>query len=232
MRQRPRRRADGAADDDLRDAGRNAATAGMRRDRQRPAPPGERIIAGKSVESGWRPAWIITCGTPSRWQDSWAQRLRRSSRSRGALAFPERSTRIRSSILTGPGNRQRPTNWRVAKASRTRTCVGILARIRRQCHATLLRIERVHSHVRDIMITNETTTTEPWRRPRRSNNPTATVQCPTCGAEPRMALHGVHRRSDAPGLPQGQGPQCCGCEGQGNLGMKEKPLRWRCPTRT
>ena len=26
--------------------------------------------------------------------------------------------------------------------------------------------------------------TEPWRQPRRSNNPTATVQCPTCAAEP------------------------------------------------
>ena len=29
-----------------------------------------------------------------------------------------------------------------------------------------------------------TTTTEPWRQPRRSNNPSAAVQCSTCGAEP------------------------------------------------
>ena len=30
----------------------------------------------------------------------------------------------------------------------------------------------------------EMTTTKPWRQPRRSNNPSAAVQCPTCGAEP------------------------------------------------
>ena len=29
-----------------------------------------------------------------------------------------------------------------------------------------------------------TITTEPRRQPRRSNDPTAAVQCPTCGAEP------------------------------------------------
>ena len=33
-------------------------------------------------------------------------------------------------------------------------------------------------------MSGETTTTEPWRRPRPSKNPTAAVQCPTCGAEP------------------------------------------------
>ena len=32
-------------------------------------------------------------------------------------------------------------------------------------------------------MSGEATTTEPWRQPRRSNNPTATVQCPACGAE-------------------------------------------------
>lgn len=31
---------------------------------------------------------------------------------------------------------------------------------------------------------SETATTEPWRQPRRSRNPSASVQCPTCGAEP------------------------------------------------
>ena len=30
----------------------------------------------------------------------------------------------------------------------------------------------------------ESNVTEPWRQPRRSNNRTAAVQCPTCGAEP------------------------------------------------
>ena len=30
----------------------------------------------------------------------------------------------------------------------------------------------------------ESNVTEPWRQPRRSNNPTAQVRCPTCGAEP------------------------------------------------
>ena len=30
----------------------------------------------------------------------------------------------------------------------------------------------------------KTRPTEPWRRPRRSNNTTARAQCPPCGAEP------------------------------------------------
>ena len=48
-------------------------------------------------------------------------------------------------------------------------------------------------------MSNETATTEPWRQPRRSNNPSAAVQCPTCGAEPGWRY--------APGLPQGPGAQ-------------------------
>ena len=32
-------------------------------------------------------------------------------------------------------------------------------------------------------MSNETATTEPWQQSRLSNNPSAAVQCPTCGAE-------------------------------------------------
>ena len=48
-------------------------------------------------------------------------------------------------------------------------------------------------------MSGETTTTEPWRQPGRSNNPTAAVQCPTCGAEPgwrcMVSAGGASRRN-------------------------------------
>ena len=43
---------------------------------------------------------------------------------------------------------------------------------------------RYETQIRSKTMNPESNVTEPWRQPRRSNNRTAAVQCPTCGAEP------------------------------------------------
>ena len=53
----------------------------------------------------------------------------------------------------------------------------------------------------------ESNITEPWRQPRRSNNRTAAVQCPTCGAEPGWRCVVSTGGAMAPQLPQGPDPQ-------------------------
>ena len=48
-------------------------------------------------------------------------------------------------------------------------------------------------------MSSDTVGAEAWRQPRRSNNPTTKVQCPTCGAEPgwrcQVSLGGASRRN-------------------------------------
>ena len=64
---------------------------------------------------------------------------------------------------------------------------------------------RYETQIRSKTMNPESNVTEPWRQPRRSNNRTAAVQCPTCGAEPGWRCMVSTGRSNAPQLPQGPG---------------------------